>query len=40
VAARFGGGGHRNASGFKVGGRSIDQVRDQLLPVLEPALAG
>jgi phosphoesterase RecJ-like protein len=40
VAARFGGGGHRNASGFKVGGRSIDQVRDQLLPVLEQALAG
>jgi phosphoesterase RecJ-like protein len=40
VAARFGGGGHRNASGFKVGGRSIDQVRDQLLAVLEQALAG
>ncbi len=39
VAARFGGGGHRNASGFRVSGRSLDAVRDMLIPVLERELA-
>ena len=38
VAAKFGGGGHRNAAGFRVSDRSIDQVLDTLLPVLEQAL--
>jgi len=34
VAAQFGGGGHRNASGFRVKGQSVEQVRDALLPLL------
>jgi phosphoesterase RecJ-like protein len=34
VAARFGGGGHRNASGFRVKGQSVEAVRDLLLPIL------
>ncbi len=38
VAARFGGGGHRNASGFRVSGHSLDGVRDMLIPVLEQEL--
>lgn len=38
VAAQFGGGGHRNAAGFRLIGYSIEQVRDMLLPVLEQAL--
>ncbi len=38
VAARFGGGGHRNASGFRLPGRSLDEVRDMLVPVLEQEL--
>ncbi len=38
VAARFGGGGHRNASGFRMAGRSLDEVRDLLVPVLEKEL--
>ncbi len=38
VAARFGGGGHRNAAGFRVAVRSLDEVRDSLLPVLEEVL--
>lgn len=38
VAAQFGGGGHRNAAGFRLFGRSIEEVRDMLLPVLEQAL--
>ncbi len=37
VARGFGGGGHRNASGFRVRGKNIDQVRDMLLPILEQA---
>ena len=37
VAARFGGGGHRNAAGFRMGDRSMQQVLDILLPVLEQA---
>ena len=38
VAAKFGGGGHRNAAGFRLTGHSMDEVQDQLLPVLEQAL--
>ncbi len=38
VAARFGGGGHRNAAGFRVGDQNIDQVLAALLPKLEQAL--
>jgi phosphoesterase RecJ-like protein len=34
VAAQFGGGGHRNASGFRLEGKGLDAVRDALLPVL------
>ncbi|MCL2340516.1 MAG: bifunctional oligoribonuclease/PAP phosphatase NrnA [Proteobacteria bacterium] len=36
IAARFGGGGHRNASGFRVKGQSMEEVRDALLQVLRP----
>ena len=39
VAAKFGGGGHRNAAGFRKSGKTLNQVRDLLLPVLEKALA-
>ncbi len=35
VAAKFGGGGHRNAAGFRMHGKSMDEVRDTLLPVLQ-----
>ncbi len=38
VAAKFGGGGHRNAAGFRMGDRSMQQVLDRLLPVLEQTL--
>ena len=38
VATKFGGGGHRNAAGFRMGDRSMQQVLDILLPVLEQAL--
>ena len=34
VAAQFGGGGHRNASGFRMKGQGLDAVRDALLPLL------
>ena len=34
VAAQFGGGGHRNASGFRIKGQGLDAVRDALLPFL------
>ena len=34
IAARFGGGGHRNASGFRVKGQTLEMVRDALLPIL------
>ena len=34
VAAQFGGGGHRNASGFRAKGQSVDAVRDLVLPLL------
>ncbi|WP_417909620.1 DHH family phosphoesterase [Candidatus Electronema sp. PJ] len=38
AAAQFGGGGHKNAAGFRLHGSSMEQVRDMLLPVLEQAL--
>ena len=34
VAARFGGGGHRNASGFRIKGQNMEEARDALLPLL------
>ncbi|MCL1981179.1 MAG: bifunctional oligoribonuclease/PAP phosphatase NrnA [Proteobacteria bacterium] len=36
IAARFGGGGHRNASGFTIKGQSMEEARDTLLNVLRP----
>lgn len=39
VAAEFSGGGHRNAAGFRMSGKTLEQVRDRLLPKLEQALA-
>ncbi len=38
VAAGFKGGGHKNAAGFRVSGKTLEQVRDRLLPKLEQAL--
>ncbi|PIE58767.1 MAG: phosphoesterase [Desulfobulbus propionicus] len=37
IAAGLGGGGHRNASGFRVQGKTLDQVQDMLVPILEEA---
>jgi len=34
VAAQFGGGGHRNAAGFRASMTTLDEVRDRLLSVL------
>jgi bifunctional oligoribonuclease and PAP phosphatase NrnA len=34
IAARFGGGGHRNASGYRIKGQNVEEVRDALLPLL------
>ncbi len=39
IAARFGGGGHRNASGFRIKGQSVEGVRDALLPLLRQEVA-
>jgi phosphoesterase RecJ-like protein len=39
VAAELGGGGHRNAAGFRMENRSMKQVQDKLLPMFEQALA-
>nr|WP_321466223.1 bifunctional oligoribonuclease/PAP phosphatase NrnA [uncultured Desulfobulbus sp.] len=36
VAARFGGGGHRNASGCRFKGETMDSVRDTLVELLRP----
>ncbi|MGE4559331.1 MAG: bifunctional oligoribonuclease/PAP phosphatase NrnA [Desulfobulbus sp.] len=36
IAARFGGGGHRNASGCRFKGQSMDTVRDILVDLLRP----
>lgn len=38
VAASFGGGGHRNASGFRIKGQDMEGVRDALLPLLRQAI--
>lgn len=38
MAAVFGGGGHRNAAGFKASESTLDEVRGRLLPVLEKVL--
>ncbi len=38
TAAKFGGGGHRNAAGFRVSGKNLMWVRDQLIAVLTPCL--
>ena len=38
VAAQFGGGGHRNAAGFKTAATTLDEVRARLLPVLQRQL--
>ncbi len=38
VASSFGGGGHRNAAGCRFFSSSIEQAREQLLPVLRDAL--
>lgn len=34
VAARYGGGGHRNASGFRLRGQTLDKMRDDLVALL------
>jgi len=39
VAAKFGGGGHRNAAGFKLNDTNIATVREQLLAELLPLVA-
>jgi nanoRNase/pAp phosphatase (c-di-AMP/oligoRNAs hydrolase) len=37
VAKQFGGGGHRNAAGFKIKGNpDIEEVRTNLFAVLQP----
>jgi len=38
VAAKLGGGGHKNASGFRCHNKTMDQIRDMLLPLLEQEL--
>lgn len=38
VAAKLGGGGHKNASGFRCHNKSIDEVRDLLIPLLQQAM--
>ena len=38
IAAKFGGGGHKNASGFRCYNKTIDGIRDMLLPLLERAV--
>lgn len=38
VATEFDGGGHRNAAGFRMSGKTLEQVRDRLLAKLEQAL--
>jgi len=40
VAASFGGGGHRNAAGFKLADTTIDEVREKLLEKLLPLVNG
>jgi phosphoesterase RecJ-like protein len=38
VARLFGGGGHRNAAGYRIGDTTVDKVRDSLLPQLKKLL--
>jgi len=38
VAAKFSGGGHRNAAGCRIQGKTMDEVCAMLIPVLEQAL--
>lgn len=38
IARRFGGGGHRNAAGFRLQDTTLDKVREQLLPELATIL--
>jgi bifunctional oligoribonuclease and PAP phosphatase NrnA len=38
VAQFFGGGGHRNASGFRFSGKTVEQVHDDVLDALLKAL--
>ncbi|WP_028317615.1 DHH family phosphoesterase [Desulfobulbus elongatus] len=40
IAARFGGGGHRNASGFRIKGQGMEAVRDALLQLLRQEVQG
>ena len=40
IATVFGGGGHRNASGFKVREAAVNEVEDMLLKELEPLVSG
>lgn len=40
VASRFGGGGHRNAAGFRAAEATVDEVRDRVLSVLLEEFGG
>lgn len=40
VARQFGGGGHRNAAGFKLTGTTLEEVRQRLLDALLPLATG
>ena len=40
VAAGYGGGGHRNASGFRLRGVTLDEMRDDLVDRLRQAIQG
>jgi phosphoesterase RecJ-like protein len=40
VAQSFGGGGHRNAAGFRFSGKNVEQVYDEVLEALKTALNG
>jgi len=35
IARRFGGGGHRNAAGFEIGGLQLDQVRERIVDAID-----
>ena len=40
IAKGFGGGGHRNASGFRCQGKNLEEMRDELLPLLRQEVQG
>lgn len=40
IAAKFGGGGHRNAAGFRLADKTLAMVRQELLEVVNAELAG